>query len=237
MKKHYIFPIGDIHIGSKYCNYDMLNKWFSEFDKTSDNKSIYLMGDIIESPTSRIDPYHINMSTNQMVERVVELFEDYTEYIRFFVRGNHCNRMSKEFNYDIAQEIANRLNVNYSKNDFFDKIHMKDKTLVVYGLHGVKASKYPELAMKNFRIDMNDIDANLYLHAHNHYCEFQSRFYRSHNGGYRKYYAFTGAFLDYENSYAHDKALAPSLPSFMRLSVDKNLHIDARKYYKDEVIV
>ena len=57
-KKHYIFPIGDIHIGSKNCNLDFLNKWFNEFDKASSNKSIYLMGDLIEAPTTRIDSYN-----------------------------------------------------------------------------------------------------------------------------------------------------------------------------------
>ena len=234
-KKHYIFPIGDIHIGSKNCNLDFLNKWFNEFDKASSNKSIYLMGDLIEAPTTRIDSYSINLTTNEMIERIVELFEPYQEYIRISVRGNHENRMQKEFNYDVAQEIANRLDVNYSKNDFFDVIHVGDKSLKVYGLHGLKASKYPELAMKNFRIDMADIDANLYLHAHNHYCEFQSRYYRTGYDGYRKYYAFTGSFMDYYGSYAHDKALAPSLPAFMRLDVDKKLHVDCKKYYSDEM--
>ena len=235
-KKHYIFPISDIHLGSKNCNLEFLNKWFNEFDKAGSEKSIYLMGDLIEAPTTRIDAYAVNLTTNEMVERIVELFEPYKEYIRFSVRGNHENRMQKEFNYDVAREIASRLGVQYSKNDFFDTVHVGGNKLIVYGLHGVKASKYPELAMKNFRIDMADIDSNLYLHAHNHYCEFQSRFYRNNDGGIRKYYAFTGSFLDYGESYAHDRGLAPSLPAFMRLAVDKKLHIDAKKYYLDEVM-
>lgn len=235
MKKHYIFPIGDIHIGSKHCDFDFLNLWFNEFDKASENKTIYLMGDLIEAPTTRIDSYSVNISTNEMIERVIELFEPYKEYIRISVRGNHENRMMKEFNYDVANEIATRLDVPYSKNDFFDKIHVGNKVLTVYGLHGVKASKYPELAMKNFRIDMADIDANLYLQGHNHFCEFQSRYYRNISDGARKYYAFTGSFLKYRGSYAHDRALAPSVPSFVRLAVDNKLHIDAKKYYKDEV--
>lgn len=235
MKKHYIFPIGDIHIGSKHCDFDFLNLWFNEFDKASENKTIYLMGDLIEAPTTRIDSYSVNITTNEMIERVIELFEPYKEYIRISVRGNHENRMMKEFNYDVANEIATRLDVPYSKNDFFDKIHVGNKVLTVYGLHGVKASKYPELAMKNFRIDMADIDANLYLQGHNHFCEFQSRYYRNISDGTRKYYAFTGSFLKYYGSYAHDRALAPSVPSFVRLTVDNKLHIDAKKYYKDEV--
>ena len=236
VKKHYLFPLSDIHLGAKNCNIDFLNKWFNTFEKASENKSIYLMGDLIEAPTTRIDSYSVNLTTNEMIERIIELFEPYKDYIRISVRGNHENRMQKEFNYDVAQEIASRLNIPYSKNDFFDKIRVGDKELVVYGLHGVKSSKYPELAMKNFRIDMSDIDANLYLQGHNHYCEFQSRYYRNTDDGYRKYYGFTGSFLDYTNSYAHDKALAPSLPAFMRLSVDKNLHIDCKKYYSDEVM-
>lgn len=235
-KNLYLFPISDIHIGSSYCNIDFLNKWFKVFDKAPENKVIYMLGDLIEAPTTRIDSYGINLTTNEAMERIIDLFEPYQEYIHIVASGNHCNRMEKEFNFNVAKTIADRLNVRYTRNDFFDNIRIGDKTLTVFGKHGTRASKYPELAMKNFRIEMSDIDANLYLHSHNHYCEFQSRYYRNKDGGIRKYFAFTGSFLNYENSYAHNMGLAPSLPAFMRLSVDKNLHIDCKKYFIDEVL-
>ena len=89
--------------------------------------------------------------------------------------------------------------------------------------------------MNNFIRDMADIDANLYLQGHNHYCSFNSNYRRGYNNGDRRYYAFTGHFLKYDG-YARDKGLPMSQPSFLRLTIDKNLHIDAKKFYKDEVM-
>ena len=87
----------------------------------------------------------------------------------------------------------------------------------------------------NFIRDMADIDANLYMQGHNHYCSFDSNYRRGYDDGDRRYYAFTGHFLKYDG-YARDKGLPMSQPSFLRLTIDNKLHIDCKKYYKDEVM-
>lgn len=152
---------------------------------------------------------------------------------KVIITGN--SRTMREHNFDISKSIAKRLDAQYSHSDFFDKIVEGDKEFVIYGKHGTKTSKNSQLAMNNFIRDMADIDANLYLQGHNHYCEFASNYRRGFNNGDRRYYAFTGHFLGYDG-YARDKGLPLSQPSFLRLTVDKKLHIDAKKFYKDEVM-
>ena len=235
MSNLYIFPFSDLHLGSKHCDLSFFNRWCKKFEEAPDNKAIYLLGDLIEAPTTRVDAYGVNITTNEMVERVVELFEPYKEYIRYSVRGNHENRMMKEFNYDVAREIASRLGVRYSMNDFFDKIVEDDKELVLFGKHGTKVSKNPLLSMNNFVNDMNHIKADIYMQGHNHQSSFYSQYERSYDGGRRANYLFTGHFLDYKDSYAHNKGLLISPPSFSRLKVDKNLHVVCDTFYKDEV--
>lgn len=235
MSKLYLFPISDLHLGSKNCNLDFFDKWCKVFESAPDNKAIYLLGDMLEFSTTRIDAYGVSMSTHDALERLIELFEPYKEYVRWVCTGNHEARSLKEYNYDITRQIASRLGAKYSRNDFFDMIVEDDKSLTVYGKHGTKISRHPQLAMKNFMTDMGDITANLYLQGHNHYCEFVSKYQRDYNGGNRRYYAFTGHFLDYDG-YARDKGLLLSQPSFLRLDIDKNLHINAKKYYLDEVM-
>lgn len=236
MSKFYIFPLSDLHLGAVNCNLDFFNKWCRTFEKAPENKCIYLLGDLLEFPTTRIDSYAINLSTTEALERIIELLYPYKRYIRYVASGNHEIRSMKEFNLDITYHIATNFNSKYTKNDFFDTIKVGNKKLKVYGKHGTSTSKSPDLAMKNFKVDMDNIDADLYMMGHNHYCEFSSKFQRGQDGGRRKYYAFTGAFLNYENSYAHDKGYLISQPAFMRLSVDKKLHVDCKKYYYDEVM-
>lgn len=234
-KKLYLFPLSDLHLGSRECDLEFFDYWRKTFESASDNKAIYLLGDMLEFPTTRIDAYSTVMSTHDAVERLIELLEPYKEYVRYVCTGNHERRSLKDFNYDITKQIATRLDAEYTRSDFFDKIVEGDKELVIYGKHGTKTSKSPQLALNNFIRDMADIDANLYLQGHNHYCSFTSNFRRGIEDGDRRYYGFTGHFLKYDG-YARDKGFPLSQPSFLRLTVDKRLHIDCKKYYKDEVL-
>ena len=234
-KKFYIFPLSDLHLGSKQCDLQFFHKWRRVFEECPDNKCIYLLGDLLEFPTTRIDAYSSSMSTHDALERLIGLLSPYKEYIRYCVTGNHEARAIKDFSYDITKSIASRLDVPYSRSDFFDTLHLEGGDLVVYGKHGTRTSKNAMLSMKNFIYDMADVEADLHLMGHNHYCEFVSKYQRDAQGGRRKYYGFTGMFLGYDG-YARNKGLAMSQPAFMRLSVDKNLHIDCKKYYKDEIM-
>ena len=234
-KKLYIFPLSDIHLGSAQCDIQFFDYWRKTFEQAPDNKCIYLLGDLLEFPRASLDAYSVTMSTHDALERLIDLLEPYKEYIRWVVSGNHEIRTMKEHNFDISRTIAKRLDANYSRSDFFDKIVDDDKELVIYGKHGTKTSKNSQLAFNNFIRDMADINANLYMMGHNHFCDFTSNYQRGYDDGNRRYYAFTGHFLGYDG-YARNKGLPLSQPSFLRLTVDKNLHIDAKKLYKDEVL-
>lgn len=235
MSNLYLFPISDIHLGSKNCNLDFFDKWCKKFESAPDNKAIYLLGDMLEFNTTKIDAYSSIMSTHDALERLIELFEPYKEYVRYVCTGNHEARTIKDYNYDITKQIASRLDAKYTRNDFFDKIEEDDKELVIYGKHGTRVSKNPLLSMNNFVAEMNHIKADLYLQGHNHQSAFYSQYERGFNGGRRASYLFTGHFLNYENSYAHDKGLLISPPSFSRLKIDKNLHVVCDTFYADEV--
>lgn len=233
-KSLYLFPLSDLHLGSKHCNLEFFDYWCKKFENAPSNKAIYLLGDLLEVPTSRIDAYDIAMTTHEALERLIELLEPYKDYIRYVCTGNHEARTLKEYNYDITKQIAIRLDAQYTRNDFFDKISENDKEFVIFGKHGSKVSKNPLLCMNNFVNDMNHIQADLYLCGHNHYSSFFSQYERSYDKGKRAYYLFTGHFLDYANSYAHNKGLLISPPSFSRLKIDKNLHVVCDTFYDDD---
>lgn len=222
-------------MGSKHCNLDFFDYWCKKFEDAPDNKAIYCLGDLLEFQSTRIDAYNSMMSTHEALERLIELLEPYKEYIRWVCTGNHEARTIKDYNYDITKQIASRLGAKYTRNDFFEKIVEDDKELVIYGKHGTKVSKNPLLAMNNFVNDMNHIQADVYVQGHNHYSAYYSQYERGFDGGNRANYLFTGHFLSYDDSYAHNKGLLVSPCSFSRLKVDKNLHITCDIFYEDEV--
>ena len=82
---------------------------------------------------------------------------------------------------------------------------------------------------------MSSIHADLCMMGHNHFSEFSSKYIRDYNGGKRRYYCFTGHFLNYENSYAHNQGKDMSLCGFQRLEVTNNGSINSKNYYLDEV--
>ena len=234
-KSLYVFPISDLHLGSKHCNMNFFYQWCKKFEDAPDNKVIYILGDMLEFSTTRIDAYSTVMSTHEALERLIELFEPYKDYVRVVCTGNHEARSLKDFNYDITMQVANCLDAKYTRNDYFDKIIDDDKELVLYMKHGTKVSKNPLLAMNNFVSDMNHIKSDIYMQGHNHYSAFYQQYERSFDGGRRASYLFTGHFLNYDNSYAHNKGLLVSPPSFSRLKIDKNMHIVCDTFYSDEV--
>ena len=226
----YIFPVSDLHYGSSWFNQGMFDKWIKAFESVWDNKCIYLLGDLVEFPTTRVNAHESNMTTEDTVNQVIEMFEPYKEYIRIVAAGNHELRGKKEFNLDVTKIIAKQLGAKYTKNDFFDKLTINGSDFIVYGKHGTSTSKYDDLAMKNFKLDMGNVDANLYMQGHNHYTTFAQKFQRSYDGGYLKSYCFCGHFLNYKNSYAHNKGLSVSPPSFLRLGVNKKLNVSYKKF-------
>lgn len=226
----YIFPISDLHYGSNWFNIDLFKKWENAFNSVWDNKCIYLLGDLVEFPSTRVNAFESDMSTEDMVNDVIEMFEPYKEYVRIVASGNHEIRGKKDFNLDVTKIIAKQLNAIYTRNDFFDDLFINNKEFIVYGKHGTETSKYPDLAMKNFKIAMGNIDANLYMQGHNHYSSFSQKFQRSYDGGYNKYYAFTGHFMNYKNSYAHNKGLNVAPPSFHRIGIDKQLNVSCKTF-------
>ena len=223
-------------MGSTNFNEEWWEVWRNIFKNTSENKVIYLLGDLVETQTVDVNAWESDLPVDEQIEEVVRMLKPYRDYIRYSVRGNHESRLIKKFNLDISRLIADRLGVNYSSNDFFDTLSIRGNEITVYGKHGTRTSQKPDLAMKNFKDDMSNIRANLCLQGHNHYCEFSSYYIRDHLGGFRKYYGFTGHFLDYKNSYAHNKGYAVSPASFMRIEVSDKSRINCKKYYSDEWI-
>jgi hypothetical protein len=235
-KKLYIFPLSDLHLGSPACNLEYFHYWEEIFKKTrSKNKIIYLLGDMIDTPNLRIGSWEFNMTCDEQVNRLTHLLKPYKKYIRYMVTGNHPARLRRDYNLDLGEIVSKNLEVPYNRTDFFDTLNINDQPFTIYGKHGTRFSKSIRLAERGFITDMNTIDANLCMQGHNHYGSFFTNVYRAKNGGVgRRYYTFTGHFLNYFKSYAIDKGMTISPESFTRLNINKNLKVSGDEYHVDQ---
>lgn len=131
--KLHIFPLSDLHLGSKHCNTDFFYTWCELFDDLEKNKIIYCLGDLIDMTSNNLDPSSASSSVDEAITDLVDMLESYKQYIRYYVAGNHEVRVKRFFDFDVSRLIAEEFDCNYSYNDFFDKINIGDKLFTVYG--------------------------------------------------------------------------------------------------------
>lgn len=232
--KLYIYPISDLHLGSPNCDLDYFYYWEEMFrNNKSKNKIIYLLGDLIDMQSLRIGAFEQDFSADEQVVQLVDLLEPYKKYINYMTIGNHGRRPKKDYNLDIGRIVSEMLDVPYNKADFFDTLKINNKNFIVYGKHGTKFNQRLELAEGQFIRDTNQLMADLLMQGHNHYLSYFNRPIRTKEGIKRKHYAFTGHYLKYTGSYAHEKNMVHNPQGFLRLSVDRNLNVSAKEYHKD----
>lgn len=232
--KLYIFPLSDLHLGSPNCDLEYFEYWREVFEGTrTKHKIIYLLGDLIDMQSLRIGAWEQDLSADEQICELVDLLKPYRKYINYMTIGNHGRRPKKEYNLDIGKIVSEMLDVPYNKSDFFDTLKINNKEFVIYGKHGSTFNRRLELAEGAFIRDTNQIQADLLMQGHNHYESYFNRPIRTKTGIKRKHYVFTGHFLKYFGSYAHEKNLTIFPQAFIKLSIDKNLNVSANEYHKD----
>lgn len=150
---------------------------------------------------------------------------------KVIITGN--SRFRKEFDLDIMKILADQLDTEYTK-EIYDKLIINDQDYYVWANHGSKTSQQLHLMMGAVQRQTEHIDANLYLYGHAHYCANWSQTKKIGDDYKRKHYVLTGHYLNYENSYAQEKMLKPSLPSFSKVNIDHNLRTSVELYSIDE---
>ena len=235
-KKFYIFPISDLHVGNPSWNSEYFKFWQELWKKTrTKNKVVYLLGDLIDVSSTRIGTWEWDMRVDEQLTTIKHLLKPCRKYVRFMVSGNHDSRPKKDYNLDLSKIMAEELNVPYHPDDFYDKLYIEDKCLTVYGKHGTKFSSKKNLAEKAFIEDMeSNPDGDLCMQGHNHYTSFFSKPYRTSNNLIRRrYFAFTGNYINYFGSYARSKGMNLTPEGFLRITVNKDLKLEGEEYHID----
>lgn len=230
-----IFPISDVHCGTPLFNQKYFEYLLDKIDKTKGYKIIYLLGDMMDCATKRLgnSAYRQIWTMEEQLEYITRKLKPFQKYIRGCVTGNHEARAKKEFDLDMSRILSESLNILYSK-EIYDTIHINDSPYVIWGAHGTKTSSQQHLMMGAVQRQTEHIDANLYMYGHAHYSNSWSKIIKTGNIYKRKHYVLTGHFLNYDGSYAQEKLLKPELPSFSKITINKNLRTVIEQYHIDE---
>ena len=219
-----IIPIGDFHIGSDQFNYDFYYHMLKQINKLK-NRRIYLMGDLLESASKKVgnSAYNTHMTLEEQKEFLLKSLTPFQKDIIGICVGNHEARLIKDYDFNIVADIARELDCQWYHQNI-DTFKVNEYTIDVFTRHGKGSSGKRHLSMGKLERGTNDIIADIYLEGHNHRTLFWNRLYVDKTGLHRRYYGYTGSFLNY-NGYADSMYLDIEPPAYQTISINKNKRI------------
>jgi hypothetical protein len=230
-KEALIVPIGDIHLGDGAFSSKSEEKLrgYIKWVKERKNARVILMGDIFNVATriSKTSPFQ-NMTLKEEMLKAIELFTPIKGQILGAIEGNHEARAEDFMDYSPTIPFCEKLGIRYLKYSAVFKMGVgvnKRKTgcgdspattYLIYAHHTTGGGA--TMGGKINRVTkLKDIiiNADIYLGAHNHglVCTPIEGYMVDSRSGYitrfRQYMIDCGGYLDWNDSYAEQKMLAP----------------------------
>jgi len=144
-----IYPLGDVHIGSKEFDLELFNQWI-ETVKNDPNGVVVIIGDMMNMGlrNSKSNVYEENLSPMEQKELCYELLLPIADKIIGGCSGNHEYRAVKEVGMNPLYDVFCRLRIEdrYRENACFIKLTVgkQGKNPNTYGVvltHGSSKSK------------------------------------------------------------------------------------------------
>lgn len=120
-----IYPLGDVHIGSKECDLELLKQWV-DMVKNDPNGAVVIIGDMMNMGlrNSKSNVYEEVLSPMEQKELCYELLSPIADKILAGCSGNHEYRMVKEVGTNPLYDVFCRLRIEdrYRENACFLKV-------------------------------------------------------------------------------------------------------------------
>jgi len=134
--------IGDVHLGSKYCNAEAV---WSMVDYCVDNSLyVFCMGDILEAASRYSVGSGVYEQTNpqEQIDLALELLRPLADkkLILGYLTGNHEERVTKATGIDISKYIAKELKVPYLGYAGWSLLYVGEQSYVLYTHHGASSA-------------------------------------------------------------------------------------------------
>jgi len=169
----YITPIGDIHIGDKNVDYDLL-KGTIQWVKDTPNAYVVGTGDWLNTATrgSKSSPFSQDLTMNEQIDKAIELFSPIKDRIVGMVQGNHEKRLEEFCGYDPTITLCHALGCEYLKySAVISFIIGKGKGIAytAYVHHTTGGGSTPGSKLNRINKLRNIVsNCDMYLGGHNH---------------------------------------------------------------------
>lgn len=181
-----LYPLGDVHIGSRECNLNLLKQWIDKVEQDP-NGRVVLIGDIMNMGlrNSRSNVYEEALSPFEQKELTYELLSPIADKILAGCSGNHEYRNVKEVGTNPLYDVFCRLRIEerYRENACFLKLTVgkNGRNPNTYGVvltHGKSKSKDLDWT---YSVDGADIFISGHTHLGTHQPCGKIRMDLSHN--------------------------------------------------------
>lgn len=145
-----VYPIGDVHIGSKECDLDLFREW-TKMVENDPNGVVMIIGDMMNMGlrNSRTNVYEEALSPMEQKELCYELLNPIADKIVAGCSGNHEYRSVKEVGMNPLYDVFCRMRIEdrYRENACFIKLTVgklpnnSGNTYAVVLTHGSSKSK------------------------------------------------------------------------------------------------
>lgn len=235
---HSVYPLGDLHLGSRAHAGAKWREWLGWF-KNNPDASVIFTGDGLNAAltTSVSDTYSETMTVKGARQQLVKDFRPLAEadQLDLLIPGNHEWRIERATGDEPIGVIAEILGMEdrYAADAAMVVYHVGDIEYEFYVIHGTRAGRRVGSRANALEDMQNVIDADVYIQAHAHtQIGFpQQRLVRRGNDIERRtrYFVGAGSFLALE-SYAVRGGYRPTKIGAPRIRLDGrryDIHVSA----------
>lgn len=240
----FIFPIGDLHIGSPHFDKKELEKQLKEVDKNRDKARIIIMGDLAETALKDsvgAGVYEQQENAQQQMMTAKVLLYPYRDIIDGIVTGNHEERTYKNSGFDLMLYFAQMMELEdkYMRYQGVVKYTVSKRNFNVSVWHGSGGGSTPGGAMNRLQKQADTVFADLYLMGHVHRRQAHTKSLYVPDDKHNKIdlmkqvFVVTGSALTHETSYAEMAGFSPTEKGFPKITLsvlrEKKNNINFRK--------
>lgn len=226
--RHYIYPLGDVHIGSPSHDEELWATWLDYLYERPE-ASLLGTGDFLNTALkdSVSDVYDERMTVGDAKRKLRAQLASLATQDRIdgLVPGNHEDRITKATGDCPIRDVCDMLDVPYIQAAALIVYRVGDQEYEVFLRHGTGSGQSLVAMEKSLRV----IRADIYVtaHIHNQAARVGDQFERTRGRGSvarRKFLLVTaGSFLGYER-YAAQRGYAPGHMGSPRIYLDGKRH-------------
>lgn len=217
-----LIPVGDIHLGEG-VDRELLDGWI-EAIRVNPEIWWFGMGDLmnIMLKDSVGNIFEQGMNPQEQMLVVKTLLEPIKDKCLGMVIGNHEDRMRRNTSFDIIKMICEFWKVPYLDYSGYLQLYVGEYRYTVFLTHGSGGAAYtPGSKWNKIHRLAKFRDADVFCMGHVHDAAVDSAIFErltDEGAVWRKrYFAFTGHFLNYESSYADRKMMPPGKKGCIRI--------------------